>query len=65
MLVRFRVVARKGLALALGVAITAVLMVVSFSVDGTFDTFLVTIPCVVAVAVGLWRGRHYDRALTN
>lgn len=63
-LVYFGVVERKGLALALGVAITAVFIVVFFSIDGTFDTFLVTIPCVVAVAVGIWRGRHYDLAVT-
>lgn len=64
MLVSLRLVERKGLALAVGVAITAVLfLAILTATGGTLDPFLIVAPCVVAIAVAIWRGHHYDRAV--
>ena len=64
MLVRSRAVRRKGLAIAFGVAITAIVTAAFIAAGGTVDPLFVVAACVVAVAVAIWRGHHYDRAVT-
>jgi len=66
LLIRLTHVRRKGMALGLGVAISAGLFLIVFwALGGTLHLLLITTPSVVGAMVGIWRGRFYDRAATN